>query len=1136
MQEAPAAEGAAAATAAAEAAAAADDPYAVVHSDEEEEEDNERERELASALAAGSAAGSEEAAAPRDSSTSWELVVRALEALPGLVSLCLSRNVLAPRHCTALCALVGGGRLPELTSLDLSECALGDREGAALGAAVAAHNGMLKVVCDGNRLGNDSAAAFAGALRKRNNRLASLSLARNHLVVPTSRPDYSTLGDGVEQLLQALGPHEEGPASVALLELDLSGNAGIRDAGATAAAAALLAHAAEWRGVGKARMSGLRCLNLSSCGIGAAGAAALGAALRHGGCGGPLTELSLDGNPIGSGAALLLCRCLSVLPPAREAATVLSLCGCNIDTESAPLLSPLPPPPLTEEEEAELEEEEEDEAKALAKTRLAAALAAAAGCTEAGAQAAARAAMRRPGLKAGRAGTGALDVLAWPLAGGRGDVRGAWQGGNRALRGGGACTGEYAFDCRRLPHRVALAALVEAVGHAPGYAVSELALNGKKMTQFERTDFALDTDASAAQCPEGHRRAAARIARARSMREEERATLAAAARGAEERETAARRAADEADGKPPWGDDPAAWPPAPALDEDEQAEKDGLAAAAAEAQRVRWGWLDELDGVAAEGGEGGSAGGQGGGSLSVLAPPPELASAINGAVSGLPEEGVFSCVVAWQPNGAHEELLRPSLVPPEAVATAAMKKGKKGLKRLGAALGAAFPPEASLCALCTRLADRFAGSPFLLEALRGGLALTGEQDGALEKAAEERDWDAERAKEKSLLKLMGDAELNEEMERREYMNRFDPETMKRKAMAPPTRALLKQHGEDFHPLNKLQEEGSPSGGGAWYVLRPFPEVRDEEDEKAGGPKAAKKQAAAPAATAAPRAWTLEKSSVWAPRPKQHKGGANPFHDFYDQPPFHNEAKGKDARDRLFRCDWRRMAKSSHAQALLASVAGADEDEVREVRDEIAAYYGTVCSAFDFYAACGNGSPFSISDNSFKDFLEDCKIPERRSKFISTELINGMFVAVNVEAKDRDHKGDDRAAEAERKLENDANDDRQLLRFEFLEILLRIAFAKFLQSGRTNDPSDAVQMLCTQNIYPNLEIPASEDRNIWRRERLYCQDLSDVLTGKLPVLKAIFAKVSAASERASEPLVTADSAGACEAAPPAHPDC
>ena len=64
-------------------------------------------------------------------------------------------------------------------------------------------------------------------------------------------------------------------------------------------------------------------------------------------------------------------------------------------------------------------------------------------------------------------------------------------------------------------------------------------------------------------------------------------------------------------------------------------------------------------------------------------------------------------------------------------------------------------------------------------------------------------------------------------------------------------------------------------------------------------------------------------------------------------------------------------------------------------------------------------------------------------------------------------------------EDEANDDDALMQFEFYEILVRLAFSKFILSREMVDASDAVDRLMAQHVLPNLPAEALFDPNEFR---------------------------------------------------------
>jgi hypothetical protein len=64
-------------------------------------------------------------------------------------------------------------------------------------------------------------------------------------------------------------------------------------------------------------------------------------------------------------------------------------------------------------------------------------------------------------------------------------------------------------------------------------------------------------------------------------------------------------------------------------------------------------------------------------------------------------------------------------------------------------------------------------------------------------------------------------------------------------------------------------------------------------------------------------------------------------------------------------------------------------------------------------------------------------------------------------------------------------------------------AKFFESGFTNDPSNAIELLCNNHILPHLEVAAVHQRNDFRRFRLYNQPVDDVLKRNKRTLEYMF---------------------------------
>jgi len=102
----------------------------------------------------------------------------------------------------------------------------------------------------------------------------------------------------------------------------------------------------------------------------------------------------------------------------------------------------------------------------------------------------------------------------------------------------------------------------------------------------------------------------------------------------------------------------------------------------------------------------------------------------------------------------------------------------------------------------------------------------------------------------------------------------------------------------------------------------------------------------------------------------------------------------------------------------------------------------------------------------------------------------MFVSTNFEE-------DSKTEEAE------ANDDDALVRFEFLEIVVRASFGKYISSKRLNDSSDSVKKLLEDDIIPGLPPEAKTDPNDFRRDSLYNFEVEKVLKSNRDFFSALF---------------------------------
>ena len=126
-------------------------------------------------------------------------------------------------------------------------------------------------------------------------------------------------------------------------------------------------------------------------------------------------------------------------------------------------------------------------------------------------------------------------------------------------------------------------------------------------------------------------------------------------------------------------------------------------------------------------------------------------------------------------------------------------------------------------------------------------------------------------------------------------------------------------------------------------------------------------------------------------------------------------------------------------------------------------------------------PPDFKRTAFLKFAEKAGITDRK---VNTGIIDTYFKATNYEA-----------------LNQDQNDDNALIRFEFLEIIIRLAKGKYLETGRESSIVLAVQKTLTNHILPmkGQVIKWQE----FRDSELWCHEVNDLLEVNLRGLRRLY---------------------------------
>ncbi|GMH33927.1 hypothetical protein BSKO_01761 [Bryopsis sp. KO-2023] len=230
-------------------------------------------------------------------------------------------------------------------------------------------------------------------------------------------------------------------------------------------------------------------------------------------------------------------------------------------------------------------------------------------------------------------------------------------------------------------------------------------------------------------------------------------------------------------------------------------------------------------------------------------------------------------------------------------------------------------------------------------------------------------------------------------------------------------------------------------------------------------------------------WTLP-MSIFKPRVKESDAK-----DYCDTPK---------VVDNMFERDWARCCQKEKFTSMLCREAKNtktqkdDKTIIKEMHDVLKGCYQKFVSAFVYYASTGGGDPYHMTLNSFTSFLDDCEIPDHESQAIKRSDCDTIFIVANfiMDKKSKD---------------NAVNNEQALMRFEFMEAIVRIGISKYIKSQETDDICQSVQMLMDQNIYPNLPLPATIEPNDFRNSRLYTEEVDLLYKKHIVLLKALYSR-------------------------------
>ena len=169
---------------------------------------------------------------------------------------------------------------------------------------------------------------------------------------------------------------------------------------------------------------------------------------------------------------------------------------------------------------------------------------------------------------------------------------------------------------------------------------------------------------------------------------------------------------------------------------------------------------------------------------------------------------------------------------------------------------------------------------------------------------------------------------------------------------------------------------------------------------------------------------------------------------------------------------------------LSNFVRAAEDQA-SLKAVLRKYYALIKNAYKILSAYSGNDLFSVGSNIMTDFLNQCKL------FDNLYGANDFGVNLNSTLVQKE-KG---------QLYNPGN---SLVRYEFLEILVRIAMDRFIRNKICPDYETAVAKLLDVHILPVISMYSIEK---WRNEEYLCEEVELVLRANIELLKALFKKYS-----------------------------
>lgn len=156
----------------------------------------------------------------------------------------------------------------------------------------------------------------------------------------------------------------------------------------------------------------------------------------------------------------------------------------------------------------------------------------------------------------------------------------------------------------------------------------------------------------------------------------------------------------------------------------------------------------------------------------------------------------------------------------------------------------------------------------------------------------------------------------------------------------------------------------------------------------------------------------------------------------------------------------KMVENDINSSKLSRFLKGNEEEIENIKKVFKKDFAKVKNIFLYYASISTYP--RISWNDFTLFVNKCQIVDKN---LILATVDRLFIATNTSAGSS----------------SGMKNEQGLCRFDFLEILVRVAAAKFRDPGIVPTASEAVDKLLTENVFPNAD---EVDWQRFREEELY----------------------------------------------------